>query len=350
LRRHVLTIDVLSLTAAARANEALKWKFKNPLGAIPVSEFSKEAVPGDSGIVEQLEKRSYRIAIPLLAKLSDGDITTMLVVQQVGSVVFLGLFVVLSREIVHDPLSALFLGLMAATSFMGQWGFNDFTNFDGLSYLVLLLTLWTRSATAIAALTTFGGLADERVILAVPLVWLWQCMRPSTERDCKRRKGVVKMDRAHIGLVFGLFGFIVIRIWLACIFGTMVNTSGMSLSVMKNNLLWLPLALGGGVKGGLLLFLSAGWVLFCHRRLGPFVIGGLAFAPVLFAALAVYDLTRSLAYGFPLYFIAIRMLALNVRAQDMRRLTFCAAMGCLVLPTYWVLLRVYFLLPVLRLV
>src|SRR6516165_11891129 len=51
------------------AQAAVNWQFDHPLEPIPVAEFAKLAAPGQRGIVEQLEKKSYRLAVPLVSNL-----------------------------------------------------------------------------------------------------------------------------------------------------------------------------------------------------------------------------------------------------------------------------------------
>jgi len=364
----VLTLAVISLVTACPdyahfgpypgvpwAAEAVAWKFNHPFALIPVAEVSHRAGASDGGIIEQLGKRSYRIAIPAAANTLGIGITTTLVVQQAAAVVFLGIFVLVAREALGDATSALFAGLMAATSFVGQWGFNDFTNFDGFAYLTLLLILWMRSAVCVALLTLFGGFCDERVILAIPLVWLWHAARPARQElqrpqplETRENPGAFQFARAHWGLLAGFLGFGVLRLLLGFHWHQMVDTSGMRFAVMKSNLLWLPLALFGGIKGGALLFFGAGLLMVTLGGESYLALVGFATAPCVIAALWVYDLTRSLTFAFPSYFLAMCVLRRHMSRIEIRRLTFCAAFGCAIFPTYWVLLRVYCLLPVLR--
>ncbi|MGH7970986.1 MAG: hypothetical protein ACREIC_19875, partial [Limisphaerales bacterium] len=322
------------------AAEAVSWKFQHPFARIPVSEFRNQAGASGSGIIEQLEKRSYRIAIPATANVLGMSVTHAIAIQQVAAVAFLGMFVLLARETLGDATSALFAGVMAATSFIGQWGFNDFTNFDGSAYLILLLLLWARWPVFVALLAVVGGFCDERVILATPLVWLWHVARgapgdPSQSLVCEPGNGPIhykpaafRPDRVTWGLLVGLIGFSVLRLLLGYRWGQMVNTSGMGIGVVKSNLLWLPLALFAGIKGGMLLLLGAGSLLVVHRRMRYMALVGFACAPCMLAALWVYDLTRSLAFGFPAYFLAMTVLRRHMSAIEIRRLTFVAALGC----------------------
>ncbi|HVV72866.1 MAG TPA: hypothetical protein VHI52_15435, partial [Verrucomicrobiae bacterium] len=116
------------------AAEAVRWKFDHPWSPIPAAELAHRAGSLDGGIIEQLEKRSYRLSIPGVARLFGLNLTTTLMSQQVAGVMFLAVFLLLAREACVDAVSALLAGVMAATSFVGQWCFNDFTNFDCFSY------------------------------------------------------------------------------------------------------------------------------------------------------------------------------------------------------------------------
>jgi hypothetical protein len=288
------------------------------------------------------------VGIPAVAHLLGANVRTILVAQQAGAVIFLGLIFLVAREVLKDGTSAFLVGVMAATSFVGQWGFNEFTNFDGLSYLILLLCLWSRSGLCTAALSTFGAFCDERVVLALPLVWLWQGVRARNQPGSFGWKALMIPNRPQLGLLLGVIAFGALRLSLVSHWGQMISTSGMNLGVLKNNILWLPLAIGGALKGGALLFATAGLVLLAHGGRTLLAMGILACAPGVLASLWVYDLTRSLAFGFPLYFLTLKVLVWNLSQAQTRRLIFCAALGCAALPTYWVLLRVYFLLPVVR--
>jgi hypothetical protein len=127
----------------------------------------------------------------------------------------------------------------------------------------------------------------------------------------------------------------------------MASFSGMRFDVVRANLLWFPLAVAGGLKGGVLVFAGAGLVLAIKKSsLLPVVL--LALAPCLLASLWVYDLTRSLAFSFPSFFLAIVVLRLQLQTRELRRLMLVGALGCALLPTYWVLLRVHCLLPAAR--
>jgi hypothetical protein len=67
------------------------------------------------------------------------------------------------------------------------------------------------------------------------------------------------------------------------------------------------------------------------------------------ASLMVYDLSRSLVYGFPALFICLKLLAETDNIRSLRRLSLFAAIISVTMPTYYVLLKVNSLLPILRL-
>jgi hypothetical protein len=154
-----------------------------------------------------------------------------------------------------------------------------------------------------------------------------------------------------MGLLAGLIVFGVLRVWLGAEWGAIGNMSGvMNIRVIKNNMLWLPLAMAVGMKGTVLpigLTLAA---FVAARKPRVLLLFAFAALPVLAAAIAVYDLSRSLAYAFPVYFAAMAIIPSVLPLQEMRRLFACAALASAVFPTYVVLLGVFPMLPVWRFV
>jgi hypothetical protein len=143
------------------AAAAIEWKFSHPLQPIPVEEFAKDAQPGDSGVIEHLEKRSYRIAVPFISNALHIGITGALIGQQFASYLFLIFAVLVARRVIPDALCGLLVGLLFATSFIGQWGFNDFVYSDGLAYLAIMLMLWAKPPIIVLLAAFIGPLIDE---------------------------------------------------------------------------------------------------------------------------------------------------------------------------------------------
>src|SRR5262245_28208268 len=71
------------------AQAAVNWQFSHPLEPIPVAEFAKSATPSESGIVEHLEKKSYRVAVPLASNLLRIGVQGALISQQIASYLLL---------------------------------------------------------------------------------------------------------------------------------------------------------------------------------------------------------------------------------------------------------------------
>lgn len=327
------------------AAEALAWKFEHPLDAIPVQKFADRAGPDDGGIVEHLHKKSFRVTVPLLAKLTRVGLRGALVAQQVTSFLFLSLIFIMLKRITQDEIAALLGSVAIACSFTAQWGFNDFVYFDGIAYFLMLLVLFSRNAVLIPLLVVAAGFTDERAIVAAPLLYV--CLAGTEQRG----KGLSLLipNAAQIVLIGGVCCFLVLRFLMARRMGIAYDISGVGLMTLKYNVLTLPLALGLVSKGSAVLLAAAAVILVAKKELRFLTMAALTVLPCLMAAMLVYDLSRSLAYAYPAVLLSYGVLADATELSTVRRLSLAAAVVSLAFPSYYILLGLHPMLPVVRL-
>ncbi len=328
------------------AYAALAWKFDHPLEPIPLDRLAAEAGPGDAGTVEHLRKRTFRITVPLLAKLSGIGVTGALVGQQITSFLFLAVFFKLLQRLLRDVPAAFFGAVAMASSFVGHWGFNDFVYFDGIAWFLMLLVLYIPNAPLGSVLLFLAGFVDERAILASPLLYLALCSGDES--------GVgpgLRPNGRRIGLVLGIVLYIGARLSLAARLGAIADTSGMNLMALRYNLSVLPLALISAYEGLSVVVLASIIVLMQARRWATIGLWLLPTAASVGAASVVYDLSRSLGYSvFLNVVLAFGILhSGQVQTTEIRRIALYAAIASLMLPSYVILLGVHPMLPILRL-
>lgn len=220
------------------AAEALAWQSSHPLSPIPVAQFAVRAGPNDGGIVEHLRKRSYRITVPLISKLSGLGLRSMVALQQLASCLFLLFVFLLLHRLFRDRVSAFLGSLATAASFFGQWGFNDFVYFDGLAYFLMLLTLWAKRAIFIPFLLLGASFIDERAILAAPLIYLFQ-----GDLTVGSFQEILRPNRSRIGTMVGSLMYMVLRVALGLHYGAMADRSGISMMPFRYNVIVVPLAM-----------------------------------------------------------------------------------------------------------
>lgn len=333
---------------------AMEWKFEHPLQRIPIEQFlEKDAAANRRGkIADHLRNRDFRIAVPLVANSLGLGIQGAVVLEQFGAFLFLTIALLLLRRITQDELLALLAAVYVATTFPGQWGFNDFgDDFDGIAYLALLISVWSRSSTVVLLATVFGGLTDERAILVAPLVYLCHSIKTAGD-SAQSKKNWLKPflpGPLHWAVIFGVIVFGLIRIFLGIRWGAFLNTSELSIIAFRAHAALVPLATLNLVKGG--VFILAAWLLvaIAKRELAAVTLTLLALVPILGVVAFVDDFTRSLAYGFLAFFIAMVEIVRNVQAIETRRLVSFAVICSLCVPTYYLIEgTIYPMLPVFR--
>jgi hypothetical protein len=326
------------------AAEALAWQSAHPLSPIPVAEFALRAGPTDGGIVEHLRKRSYRITVPLISKLSGLGLRYMVGLQQITSCLYLLIGFLLLDRIFGDRVAAFLGSLAISASFFGQWGFNDFDYFDGLAYFSMLLCLWIKRALPIPFLMVGAGFIDERAILAAPLIYLFQgsCTSGSFQE-------ILLPNRLRIGTIAGALIYLSLRIVLGLHYGSIGDRSGISTMAATYNSIVLPLAMLLLFKGIIILAGASIAVLAKLKAYRYALVFGLCVVPNILAGVWVYDLSRSLAYGFPCIFICAGIAEQNLEKVSLRRIMVCTAISSMLMPTYYILLGLHPMLPAFRL-
>jgi hypothetical protein len=238
-----------------------------------------------------------------------------------------------------------------AASFVGQWGFNDFAYFDGFAYFLLLLIGWTRNPVAIAVMLVAAGFIDERAIIAAPIVYLLQDKSAGSSLP----KWTLAPNGPRVATIAGVAVFLGLRVVLGLHLGAMTDTSGIAghnglvnLNLLRNNAIVLPLALLLLFKGLTILIGTSAVVLAMRKASVYAALVILAVLPCILAAVAVYDLSRSLGYAFLLIFISARILAKNLDLTSLRRIALCAAVVSVSMPSYYILLGLFPMLPIFR--
>ena len=208
----------------------------------------------------------------------------------------------------------------------------------------MLLSLWTRRAILVPFLLVAAGFIDERVILAAPVIYLFQ-----GDLNIRSFQEILLPNRLRIGTIVGALIYVILRVALALHYGSMGDRSGISLMPLRYNLIVLPLAMLLLFKGLSILVGTSVLVLARLRAHRYALVFALFAVPSILAGVLVYDLSRSLAYGFPCIFICARITAHNLGRENLRRITMCAAIASIFMPTYYILLGLHPMLPVFRL-
>jgi hypothetical protein len=328
------------------AAQALNWQTQHLLEPIPVERFAVGALPGGEGVMQYLRKRSYRVTVPILSHYTGLSLKGFVGLEQFTSCLFLLFAYQIFLKIFKDRLTAFLAAVATAGSFVGQWGFYGFDTFDGLAYFVMMLILRAKRPWAIPLLVVAAGFIDDRAIIAMPMLYLFQ----ENSANLSSGQWTLSPNPLRIAILVGIICFGVLRIALGIHMGRMFDFSGtLTQWFLVHNLLIFEISLLALFKGISLLIGTSVLVIAKKRAFrNAFLLVASATCSVL-AALYVADLSRSLCYIFPCIFLCARIVAQELDVTALRRLCLCAAIVSISMPTYYFLYVLNPLLPILRL-
>jgi hypothetical protein len=318
---------------AGWTERAMDWKIDHPFERIPVERFA-EPGPELEGASAHLRKRTYRVTVPLAAHLLGLHMRGAAALVFGFGCAFVGLlFLNLRRLLPGDTVAAFLVGAALASSFVVQWGLNDFFFHDAVGYFLLAAVCFTRSPWLIAICVTLGGFSDERVMTALPLVYVLRGDVAITETSFAELR---RMNRARLGLIAGLVIVLVLRLIFALRIGHFFDNSIVGLWYLDPNLLLLPVTALFVFKGTILIIAAAFAVLALRYSRQSLFVVVLAASVSIIPSLLVGDIGRSLAYSFPLVLISLKVMLETGGRETLRPLVVYAALFSILTPTYYV--------------
>jgi len=283
-----------------------------------------------------LAKMSFRLAVPLLARVLHLPLAALLALQVLaGFAVFYQVAGLLESSL-RDRVAAALLTLGLALTYFGYEFTYDLSGyFDGLGYAALVLALGARRWPVVFGLVLAGGFVDERVLAASALLVFWYGVRqhawrvPGLGRFLRTRRAtaVYVAWAAYAGL----------RLALAWRYGLHTPGGLVGVSALFHSSWHELLALGftTGLSSYWLPVVLAVALLLFQRRYGVLALLLACFAPIFGAAFAVTDITRSLAFGMPVAFISLDLLGRHTTLAERRYLALVVVFFALLIPAYF---------------
>jgi hypothetical protein len=283
-----------------------------------------------------LAKMSFRLAVPLLARALHLSLAQLLALQVLaGFAVFYRVAGLLEASL-HDRVAAALLTLGLGFTYFGYEYTYDLSGyFDGLGYAALVLALGTRRWLAIFGLVLAGGFVDERVLAASSLLVFWYGARQhGWQVPSLLRFGLTRPATAVYAAWLAYAG---LRLALAWRYGLHTPGGLVGVSALLHSAWHELLALGlvTGLSSYWLPVVLAVALLLYQRRYGVLALLLASFVPILGSALAVTDITRSLAFGMPVAFISLDLLGRYTTLAERRYLALVVVFFALLIPAYF---------------
>ncbi|RZJ58491.1 MAG: hypothetical protein EOO55_00435 [Hymenobacter sp.] len=304
--------------------------------ADPWSNHSTEADSHESKMI-------FRLTVPLVARLFHLNVFGVLALQVVLGLVMLWALLTLIERLTQDRPTALLLVVGVCFTYYGGAFLHDvYCLFDPFGYALLVLMLLNRRPWALYLLSVAGCFVDERVLVASLLVVLWHSLRATGDAVPTVRRPAVSWAAAAI--VGGWLTYGALRLWLAAHYALPTNSGELGLKVLKISMKRHGMALGfiTSIESYWVLVLLALVLLIKHRQwlLAIVMVG--AFLPIAAGSFLVHDITRSLAYSFPVVLVALVVLARYLTRDSLRHLALVIAGFAMLIPNYYYHFNTYY--------
>ncbi|WP_247233240.1 hypothetical protein [Telluribacter sp. SYSU D00476] len=333
-------LDILADPAPRTTFDYFYQKVESPLSP---------AVVGHTG--SHGAKIAFRLTIPLLAKVlrigwtvTGKDVVLVFLLQSLLLFPFLLLLTrIVNRHL--DAVSTVLFTVACSATYLASAFFWDYHFwFDAYAFFFLLMGMYLRNRIGIFIFLLMACFTDERAVIALLSVYLFHLLEESNFtisgfRDLFPRSSI--RSRSSIVLLV-VVSYVLIRLWLTTAYNLRTPSGenvGVSLSIIPFQLKHRLIGILFTFEGLWIPFLLSIIVLILRKQK---LLAGILLATLLLhivVAYSVYDITRSLTYGFPIFFIAL-LIAGKSFERDRRHILLIVLLCCLVVPTHYVIYNI----------
>ncbi len=240
----------------------------------------------------------------------------------------------LSYNILEDKVLTILITLCFGLVYVGQVLYTDIrANFDVVAYALLVLSMLSRNPLVILFCVLAAGFTDERGFIATGIAFLFHFIYRSSTDDWSL-KGLLKLNKQLIAIICGWVLYFGIRFYLQNYHGLDVSTPKAGLNYFMGTANMWFFGIWSGLEGlwlPVLLCLIPLLKIRAHLIILMFLVTTSA---VIGVSLAVADITRSMAYVFPIVFVALTILR-QYESGNWLRYFFIAVLIICLFPTYY---------------
>ena len=279
------------------------------------------------------EKIALRLTVPCLAKVLHLSVTAVYLLQALLGLLMVAGSLAFCERLARDRVMALLFTGGLVFTYAGSAAFFDVWGLlDAFGYFFLFAAIFSRRPAAIALSLFLGGFTDERVLIATPLVLLFHLSGFGNDAQIAAR---MRLNGRVLATVGAVLACLAARYAIGHTFGLSTGTGNIGIRTFFLELGQTAWGLWSGFEGQWLLVAAFFFALWAMRERALLIAWLFAFALVCGAAVMVWDITRSAAYGFVILFAAFALLRRNMEAGKLRVLLFFACVVSLIHPMYF---------------
>lgn len=278
--------------------------------------------------------QTFRLTIPLIAYVLHLNVATLYLLHIVVGLLFLWTVTSIVNGILKDKiLTFYFLTGFTAIYAGANFYINYLGHADAFPFCFLALAFYFRNPLLVLLFTQLAFWCDERAIINSTYLGLWYVL-PLIHRLLKERKFNLKqIPIPVIALLVSAGLYLVLRQWLATNYGLKVGHDN---DLSRRTALWSLSIIGDkftrGLEGFWLIVFAGMAVLFMLKDWwSMLLIGGC----ILFTSsigIMVADGTRSLSFGFCMFFFMLAILKEHISRKQLSYLLIVSTLISLMLP------------------
>jgi hypothetical protein len=272
---------------------------------------------------------TFRLTVPILAHVFDLSQAGVLIFFAFVGIILLYLVLKVAFTLSASKRVALFVCLSTACTWPGEAAFHELRGgyYDALALCLLLAAFATSSSLLTATFLFLAAWTDERALIGSLFVFLLYAYN-----NTGIRRFLVGKPAAVVVAVIGYFAT---RAYLTATHSYLLAASGVGLSILSQQTNVIPLAIWTGLGGSWILVVLGLATLFLQKRYVAAAAFSVALVGAIVAALAVVDVTRSMAYCLPAVFVALAALSSSEGVEQIERLAAISGAVSFLVPTYY---------------
>jgi len=247
----------------------------------------------------------FRITVPLIAKILGLNVFGAYIIQFISGILIFTLTAVIVERETKNRTTAFIITLLIGFTYGGISAFVELrAYYDAVAILLLLLAIWSRSPFIIAPAVLMACFTDERAVIAAGFVAIWWAL----QQPIHSKEINLFINLRTIAVVIAVILYLAARLVLMQDFGLSSFNESTGEFQVFNQINNAPMGLWTGLEGGWLIVILSLWTLISKKRLIILITFLLVIFVQIIGALAVVDITRSMAYLLPALFVAIAIL------------------------------------------
>ncbi|AXE20177.1 hypothetical protein DR864_21700 [Runella rosea] len=278
--------------------------------------------------------QTFRLTIPLIAQALHLNVAGLYALHVFMGLVFLWFMTRVVFEIVKDKILTFYF----MTGFTAIYaGANFYINFlghcDAFPFCFMVLAFYFRNPLSVLIFTQLAFWCDERAIINSSYLGLWYVLPLIKQVVDKRQFSLKEIPLPVIALVVSAGIYLAIRQWLSTTYGLKVGHDN---DLSQRTSLWSLSILGDkftrGLEGFWLIVFAGMVVLAMLKDWWTLVLLGGCILITGVIGVMVADGTRSLSFGFYMFFFMLTILREHIPINQLKYLLIVSTLVSLMLP------------------